>query len=72
MSRYDFKKAFKAAEIGNVSDFKTFFNPQQVNKYSDDILNNRTLLSVACRNGHVEIVKLLLECDGINVNIGVS
>ena len=34
--------------------------------------NDRTLLYKACEGGHLEIVKLLLNVSGIDVNKGVS
>ncbi|EFC39169.1 predicted protein [Naegleria gruberi] len=57
-----------AANSGNVAEFKKYFKPTKVNE-SD---RNKTLLYMACERGHLEIVKLLLNCGGLDVNKGFT
>ncbi|EFC41844.1 predicted protein [Naegleria gruberi] len=63
----DFQKAFYAARDGKIDEFNNYFNEQDVNNKSQ---YGQTMLWVACFNGHLEIVKLLLSCKTIDVNLG--
>ena len=63
------EQAFNAVSDGNINALVRMINalPSFINRD-----NNRTLLYEACEGGHLEIVKLLLNVSGIDVNKGVS
>ena len=64
------EEAFNAVSNGNINALVRMINalPSFINRD----YKNTTLLYKACEGGHLEIVKLLLNVSGIDVNKGVS
>ena len=64
------EQAFNAVSDGNINALVRMINalPSFINRD----YNNTTLVYEACEGGHLEIVKLLLNVSGIDVNKGVS
>ena len=64
------EEAYNAVSKGNINALVRMINalPAFINRE----YNNRTLLFKACEGVHLEIVKLLLNVSGVDVNKGVS
>ena len=64
------EEAFNAVSNGNKNALDRMINA--LSSFINRDYNDRTLLYEACKGGHDEIVKLLLNVSGIDVNKGVS
>lgn len=59
------EKWFKAAKEGNLEELKNLVDPATVNAKND---LGMTALMIAASSGHSDIVKYLLEIQGLNIN----
>jgi len=67
------EKAASIVKKGDVSALKLLYYDHVVNDYIGTSPTRCTLLYLACQYGHLEIVKELVKCYGIDVNkSGVS
>ena len=60
--------AYEAVGNGNINALAKI----NLNPFINNLYNKQTLLHVACMKGNLEIVKLLLNVSGIDVNKQVS
>ena len=62
------QQAVECVSRGDVTALRNI----NVTSFINELNENCTLLYAACNEGHVEIVKLLLSVNGVDVNQGVS